>query len=91
MELSERNFKQLESEGFDEVYEWFDEPSKHYPAHSHSYGVSIIVSEGEVSVVTDGETVLLKSGERIDILAGQEHSVTAGKDGCKYIVGEGEG
>jgi len=91
MELSERNLRQLESEDFNEVYEWFDESSKHYPAHSHTYGVSIIVSEGEIEIITGGKTVLLKSGERIDVPADQEHSATAGKEGCKYIVGEGEG
>ncbi len=88
MELSERNIKKLEDEGFTTVYEWFDESNKKYEAHSHDYAVTIIISEGSMSATVNGETIKLISGDRIDIPSGITHAVLAGTDGCKYVIAE---
>jgi len=88
MELSEKNIQQLESKGFTTVYEWFDEPGKQYPAHSHDHKTSTLISEGSMDVTIGGHTETLKAGDRINIPANVEHAVVVSESGCKYVVGE---
>ena len=88
MELSERNIRQLESEDFAVVYEWFDKPGVHHPSHTHNGQVSLLISEGSMDVSFGEELKILNSGDRIDIPAQKEHSVKVGANGCKYVVGQ---
>ena len=66
MELSERNLRTLDEEGFSSVYEWFDKPDVKYPSHSHDYKTTILISEGSMDITVNGETKTYRVGDRID-------------------------
>ncbi len=88
MELSERYIKQLEDEGYNPVYEHYDEPNTSYPAHSHKEQHAIIIVEGSMKVMVDVEMKTLHVNDKIILSPNEEHSVLIGPKGCKYVVGE---
>lgn len=88
MELSERNIKQLEDDGFKMVYEWFDEPNVTHQNHNHETDHEIIITEGSLSLMVKGGESIYTTGDRFTIPANIEHSVKAGPEGCKYVIGE---
>ncbi len=89
MELSERFIKQLESEGFDTVYEHQDSAGKIYEAHSHPYPTSLYITDGDMTVTIDEVEYYVAQNKRFDIPAGVEHAVEIGPAGAIYIIGEG--
>ena len=88
MELSERHIMQLEKEGFDTVYEVFDEPNVCYATHAHPEAHKIIVTEGSMDIQMDGKVHSVKTGDAITIPKNQIHEVRIGPEGCKYVIGE---
>ena len=88
MELSERFIRQLESEGYESVYEWQDKPEAIYEEHSHESKTSLYVTDGEVTFAVDGKEKKLKAGDRLDIPAGSLHSAVVGPKGCIMVIGE---
>ncbi len=88
MELSERYIKQLEQEGFTQVYEWQDKPGTVYKTHIHLGKVSLLVTDGSIVFDSKGEKKELKAGERFDVPPGVPHSAVVGPTGWIVIVGE---
>ena len=88
MELSERHIQQLESEGYDSVYEWRDEPNTVHEAHAHSHHTTLIVTEGSMTVTIDDTATVCTVGDRYELPPHTKHSVTVGSEGCHYIIGE---
>lgn len=88
MELSEKIIAQLESEGFTDIYEWYDEPNTVHGEHSHDNEHSIVVVEGEITFTTDAGDITLGPSERIDVAPSTTHTARVGSSGCKYVVGE---
>lgn len=88
MELSERYIRQLESEGYAQVYEGQDKPDAVYPPHSHEEKSSMCVTDGSIIFEINGQTQEVTAGNRIDIPANTEHSAVVGPEGVIYIVGE---
>ncbi len=80
--------KQLQEEGFDDVYVWEDGPDMNYPPHQHPAVSAHIILTGEMTVTVDGKTTTYKPGERFDIPGKTPHSARMGPEGCKYLVGE---
>lgn len=78
----------LESEGFNNIYEWTDEPDINYPPHKHKGKVSFYITKGEILMNLEGKEILIKEGERMDVPVGTLHSAKVGPDGCSFIVGE---
>ena len=88
MELSERYIRQLESEGYSQVYEGQDKPDTVYPPHVHEEKSSMCVTDGTITFEIQGEKTEVTAGNRIDIPANIEHSAVVGPEGVIYIVGE---
>jgi mannose-6-phosphate isomerase-like protein (cupin superfamily) len=80
--------KQLQDEGFDDVYVWEDEPEMNYPPHQHPDVSAHIILAGEITVTVDGKTTTYKPGDRFDIQGKTPYSALVGAEGCKYLVGE---
>lgn len=80
--------KQLQDEGFGDVYVWEDSPDMNYPPHQHPAVSAHIILEGEMTVTVNGETRTYKPGDRFDIPGKTLHSARMGPAGCKYLVGE---
>ena len=80
--------KQLQDEGFDDVYVWEDAPGMNYPPHQHPDVSAHIILAGEMTVTLDGQTRTYKPGERFDIPGKTLHSALMGPEGCRYLVGE---
>jgi quercetin dioxygenase-like cupin family protein len=80
--------KQLQDEGFDDVYVWEDSPDMNYPPHQHPDVSAHIILTGEMTVTVDGQTRTYKPGERFDIPGKTPHAARVGPEGCKYLVGE---
>ena len=88
MELSERFIKQLESEGFANVFEDQDQPNAVYPPHSHQGKVTLWITDGSMEFTMAGKTSEYNAGDRINVPPGTEHSSTVGPNGAIYIVAE---
>ena len=58
--------KNLETEGFPIVYDWYDEPNTKYPLHKHQGKVSFYVLDGSV-VFSGGINQIISRGKRIDV------------------------
>ena len=80
--------KQLQDEGFGDVYVWEDGPDMTYPTHQHPDVSAHIILAGEMTVTVDGHTRTYKPGERFDIPGKTPHSARMGPEGCRYLVGE---
>lgn len=79
--------KNLETEGFPIVYDWYDEPGTKYPPHKHQGKVSFYVLDGSVTF-SGGIQQTVSKGERIDVPPNVEHSAAVGDKGCRYVVGQ---
>ncbi|MDR3677674.1 MAG: cupin domain-containing protein [Acidobacteriota bacterium] len=80
--------KQLQDEGFDDVYVWEDGAEMNYPLHQHPDVTARIILAGEMTITLDGQTRNYKPGERFDIPGKTPYSAHVGPEGCKYLVGE---
>ena len=81
--------KQLQDEGFDDVYVWEDGPDMNYPPHQHPDVSAHIILTGEMTVTVDGQTRTYKPGERFDI-PGQDTALRAHGPGGLQIPGRGK-
>ncbi len=84
----EQSKKQLEKEGFTNVYVWNDGPNIFYPNHTHSKITAHIILKGEMKVIMKNKTEKYKEGQRFDVPANSAHSAKTGPKGCNYVVGE---
>ena len=82
--LSKRN---LQTEGFPIVYDWYDEPNTKYPPHKHQGKVSFYVLDGSVTF-SGGINQTVSKGDQIDVPPQVEHYALVSKNGCRYIVGQ---
>jgi len=80
--------KQLQDEGFDDVYVWEDSPNMYYPEHQHRDVTAHIILQGEMTVTVNGESHTYKPGERFDVPGKTAHSARMGPEGCTYMIGE---
>jgi quercetin dioxygenase-like cupin family protein len=81
--------KQLQDEGFDDVYVWEDGPDMNYPFHQHPDVSAHIILAGEMTVTLDGgEPRTYKPGDRFVVPGKTRHAARVGPEGCKYLVGE---
>ena len=80
--------KQLQDEGFDDVYVWEDSPDMNYPPHQHPDVSAHIILAGEMTVTVDGQTRTYKPGERFDIPGKTPHSARMGPEGCNTWSGK---
>jgi len=87
MELSERCIKTLEAEGFASVYEWTDPARTEYPEHAHAGKVSLIVTDGSITLDFEGTIKVLKAGDRYDVPIGKPHNAIVGDRGWSVVVG----
>lgn len=88
MELSERYIQQLEKDGYNPVYEHYDEPNTTYKTHAHKEEHAMIIVEGSMKVMIDADMTTYFVNDRFVIPSNVEHSVVIGPKGCKYVIGE---
>ena len=80
--------RQLESEGFSQVYVWQDGPNAHYPDHTHRALTAHLILDGEMTLTMGGESKTYGVGDRCDVPAGAVHSARMGPRGCRYLISE---
>lgn len=73
--------------GYGEIAEVAWRPGYAAETHTHDFGATLFVLEGEVTVGLDGRTVTCRAGERFTLAAGAPHSERAGPDGARFLVG----
>jgi quercetin dioxygenase-like cupin family protein len=56
--------------------------------HTHDYGATILVLEGELTVTyEDGSATTCRTGDSNALAAGIAHAETVGPDGVRFIAG----
>ena len=80
--------RQLEAEGFKDIYVWQDAAGYEYPEHTHEKLTAHVILEGGMELNSLGAVKILKTGERYDVPASTTHTAKMGMSGCKYVVGE---
>jgi mannose-6-phosphate isomerase-like protein (cupin superfamily) len=87
--VKEKEFeKELQAEGFSEIFVHRDGPNAFYPNHTHSGITAHIVLEGSITVTSEGKNRSYGPGERFDVPAGAVHSAKIGPEGCRYMIGK---
>jgi mannose-6-phosphate isomerase-like protein (cupin superfamily) len=87
--LSEKDYrKQLEAEGFSNMFVRQDGPHAFYPDHTHAALTAHVILDGEMALAMNGQSQTYRIGERCDVPAGAVHSARMGATGCRYLVGE---
>lgn len=78
----------LTSEGYVNVYDWYDSPEFEYHEHSHPSETIVYVLQGSMDVgLPDGHALLAPGSSQI-IPANVEHTTLVGAEGCQYVLGE---
>ncbi|ACM92668.1 putative cupin domain protein [Nautilia profundicola AmH] len=76
--------KNLEKEGYTNIFIWSDTKGTHYDWHTHPYEEIRIMIKGEMIINTKEKTYLLKAGDKLKVPAGEEHNAEILED-CEYI------
>jgi len=78
--------KQLEQEGYTNIFTWCDEAGSFYDWHTHPYQEVRWIYEGEILMGTEEGEVVLKAGDRLDLPAGTRHWAKT-ETGVCYVCG----
>ncbi len=78
--------KQLESEGYSNIFTWCDEAGSFYDWHTHPYQEVRWVYKGEILMGTEEGEVILRAGDRLDLPAGTRHWART-ETGVCYVCG----
>lgn len=81
---------ELKMEGYSEVYLREDSAGFVYDSHEHEYQTKLVIVSGNIEIEVDNNKINLSSGNSFIIPAWKRHCAKVGKEGCKYVVGEGE-
>ena len=77
----------MAAEGYGEVEVITREPNYRNGLHSHDFGASVLVLEGEITVkVADGDTTTCRVGDTFALGANIEHSEHVGPDGLRLLI-----
>ena len=76
--------KDLENEGYKNIFIWSDMKGTYYDWHTHPYEEIRIMIEGEMIINTKDNTYHLKKGDILKVKAGEEHNAEVLED-SKYI------
>ena len=79
--------QQLTDEGFDEIFNKSLPAKQHVAAHSHSFEVKALVTEGEVTLGVGGQLTTYRAGDVFTMARGCEHTELYGDNGVSYVVG----
>jgi len=82
----EKIIKKLESEGFDNIFVWCDNPGTFYDWHTHQYQEVRWVYKGEIIMGTEDGEVILTEGDRLDLPANTKHWAKTQRGVC-YVCG----
>lgn len=74
------------SQGFDEVLERRWEPGTVVQEHTHPFGVSALLVQGEMWLSVEGQARHLRRGDRFALEPGVPHAERYGADGATYWV-----
>ena len=78
----------LQSEGYEDVYDWYDSPEFEYHDHAHQGDSAIWVMSGSMDIGLPDEHIRLTAGQRYTIPATIIHNALMGPEGCQYVTGE---
>lgn len=79
--------KQLEVEGFSQIYVHQDPPFLEYPEHEHPVRTAHVILSGGMTIWSGGREVELRAGDRFDVLADVLHAARIGSEGCVFLIG----
>ncbi len=75
------------AEGYGEVEVITREPNHRNEPHTHDFGASVLVLEGEITVtVADGDTTTCRAGDTFALGANIEHSEHIGPEGLRLLI-----
>jgi hypothetical protein len=74
------------AQGFDEVLERRWQPGQVVATHTHPFGASAIVVQGEMWLETDGADRHLTAGDRFTLERDAPHAERYGAEGATYWV-----
>ena len=78
--------KQLEKEGYKDIFIWNDTKNTYYDWHKHPYEEVRFMIKGEMIINTKDKKFHLKPGDKLQVPAGEEHEAYILED-CEYICG----
>jgi quercetin dioxygenase-like cupin family protein len=85
MNISE-TIKNLEKEGYKDIFIYSDNKGTYYNWHKHPYEEVRIMLKGKMKINTKDNSFLLSAGDRLDVPAGEKHEAYVLED-CEYICG----
>ncbi|CCQ73606.1 cupin domain-containing protein [Magnetospira sp. QH-2] len=80
--------RQLQAEGYGQVFVWEDASGARYPHHSHPGQTAHVVLAGAITIATATGSRTYRAGDRFDVPAGESHAAEVGPEGCRYVVAE---
>jgi len=81
-----KTIKNLEKNGYTNIFIWSDEKGTYYDWHNHPYEEIRIMIKGEMIINTKNKTYHLKAGDTLKVPAGEIHNAEILED-CEYICG----
>jgi quercetin dioxygenase-like cupin family protein len=78
--------KELEKEGYKNIFIYSDSKGNYYNWHKHPYEEVRIMLKGKMKINTKNNSYLLKKGDRLNVLAGEVHEAYILED-SEYICG----
>jgi len=84
--MKEKFIKELEKEGFKDIYIWQDKKGTYYNWHKHPYEEARVMLKGEMIINTKDKKIHLKPGDKLLVPAGEVHEAYVLED-CEYICG----
>ncbi|WP_456479649.1 cupin domain-containing protein [Nautilia sp.] len=76
--------KNLEKEGYKNIFIWSDSKGTYYDWHTHPYEEIRIMIKGEMIINTKNKTYHLKTGDILKVPPGEEHNAEVLEE-CEYI------
>jgi quercetin dioxygenase-like cupin family protein len=76
--------KDLEKEGYTNIFIWSDTKGTLYDWHTHPYEEIRVMLKGEMAINTKDNTYLLKAGDILKVPPGEKHNAEILED-CEYI------
>jgi quercetin dioxygenase-like cupin family protein len=80
------DIKDLEKEGYKNIFIWQDSKGTYYDWHKHPYEEIRVMLKGEMVIKTKDKEFHLKPGDVLKVPAGEEHEAYILED-CEYICG----
>ncbi len=78
--------KELQEEGYKNIFVWRDTKGTYYDWHKHPYNEVRVMLSGEMIIKTSQKEFHLKEGDRLNVPAGEIHEAYVLND-CEYVCG----